>query len=143
MRHCCLRTILPGLLVVLITAFTGRTGEAQEQPARWVSWDPWAAEAMTSEPMTITIPDSVRVVSGYQHWRGAAIGAAIIGSASAVFMAVSASGSNCDDCLDELTSAKGALYGGLIGGGVGGVLGFLAGLASPRYTWVPASEAPH
>ena len=50
--------------------------------------------------------------------------------------------SSCDDCSQQPTAAKGALYGGLVGAGAGSIVGFLVGLSSPKYRRIPASEAP-
>jgi hypothetical protein len=88
-------------------------------------------------PNLTSLPDSVREVTGHQHWRGAAIGLAIGGAAGALLGATA--GYGCNDCSDQPTRGGQALSVGLIGAGGGGVLGFLAGLASPRYVWIPRS----
>lgn len=81
----------------------------------------------------VGIPDSVRERTGYQHWRGGAIGLAVGGAVGALTGAIGGGLSSCDDCSRQPTAANGALVLGLVGAGAGGVLGFLAGLASPRY----------
>ena len=97
---------------------------------------------LPSSQMT-TVPDSVRQRIGYQHWRGAKLGLAIGGLVGALGGAVIGSISQCDDCTEQPTAGNGALVVGLLGAGTGGVLGFLAGLASPRYVWVPSDGPAH
>jgi hypothetical protein len=80
----------------------------------------------------VGVPDSVRKRTGYQHWRGGAIGFAAGGALGALLGA--ALGNGCSDCS---TAAGGRVFAtALAGAGAGGVLGFLAGLASPKYVWV-------
>jgi hypothetical protein len=134
------RTPWLGLLVLWIALLTPRPGPAQEAPARWTRWDLPAAALPDS--IAVSVPDSVRVRSGYQHWRKAALGGAIGGALGALTGAVGAGMSSCDDCRRQPSAGSGALYGGLIGAGAGGVIGFLMGLSSPKYTWVPSAEAP-
>ncbi len=74
------------------------------------------------------IPDSTRRVVGYQHWKGAVIGAtggALIGAllGSRVL-------SRCSDC--DMTDSD-VLKASLVTAGLGGAFGFLVGLASPKY----------
>jgi hypothetical protein len=83
----------------------------------------------------MTVPDSVRKRTGYQHWRGAAIGLAVGGALGALTGA--AAGDRCSDC-GQTTAGSRALTVGLLGAGTGGVLGFLVGLASPKYAWGPS-----
>ncbi len=85
----------------------------------------------------VAVPDSVRKRTGYQHWRGAAIGLGLGGALGALTGAVGGAVGQCSDCSRQPSAGSGALTVGLIGAGAGGVLGFLAGLASPRYAWVP------
>lgn len=85
----------------------------------------------------VGVPDSVRKRTGYQHWRGAAIGLAVGGAVGALTGAIGGGISECDDCGRQPTAADGAVVLGLIGGGAGGVLGFLVGLTSPKYVWIP------
>jgi hypothetical protein len=80
------------------------------------------------------IPDSLRVLRGYQHWRGAAIGLAIgagVGALAAAVVPI--------DCADCAPPSRGSLMldVGLLGAGAGAIVGFLAGLSSPNYVWVP------
>jgi hypothetical protein len=88
-------------------------------------------------PNSASVPDSLRQLVGYQHWRGGAlgltIGAALGVATGAIFM-----NGRCDDCSDQ---PSGALTGGLIGAGAGGLLGFFAGLASPKYRPIPISNS--
>ncbi len=85
-----------------------------------------------------SVPDSVRKRTGYQHWRGAAIGLAVGGAVGALTGAVGGAVGQCDDCSRQPSAGSGALAVGLIGAGAGGVLGFLAGLSSPKYVWIPS-----
>jgi hypothetical protein len=85
----------------------------------------------------VSVPDSVRKRTGYQHWRGAAIGLAIGGAVGALTGAVGGAVGRCDDCGQQPSAGSGALTVGLLGAGAGGVLGFLAGLSSPKYVWIP------
>jgi hypothetical protein len=82
-----------------------------------------------------SVPDSVREIAGHQHWRGAAIGLAIGGAVGALTGVIAVS--ECSDCGQQPTTGSRALTVGLVGAGAGGVLGFLAGLASPKYVWMP------
>jgi hypothetical protein len=82
----------------------------------------------------MTVPDSVRIRTGYQHWRGGALGLAIGGALGALTGA--AAGDYCSDCT-QTTAGSRAVRVGLLGAGAGGALGFLVGLASPKYGWVP------
>lgn len=86
----------------------------------------------------VVVPDSVRKLTGYQHWRGAGLGLAIGGAVGALTGAIGGAVASCDDCSQQPTAGNGALAFGLIGAGAGGVLGFLAGLASPKYAWIPS-----
>jgi hypothetical protein len=140
MKGVAVRTPWLGLLALWITMLAPRPGLAQNQPARWTTWELPAAALPDS--ITVSVPDSVRVRSGYQHWRQAALGGAIGGALGALTGAVGAGISSCDDCRRQPSAGSGALYGGLIGAGVGGVIGFLMGLSSPKYTWVPGADAP-
>lgn len=81
----------------------------------------------------LSVPDSVRKRTGYQHWRGGAIGLAVGGALGALTGA--SWGDHCSDCGRQPSAA---LTIGLLGAGAGGVLGFLVGLTSPRYTWIPS-----
>ncbi len=85
----------------------------------------------------VTVPDSMRKRTGYQHWRGAALGLAIGGAAGALTGAIVGGAGQCSDCSRPPTAGNGALGLGLVGAGAGGVLGFLAGLTSPKYVWIP------
>jgi hypothetical protein len=83
------------------------------------------------------VPDSSRHKVGYQHWKGAAIGAgagAVLGTVLAFGVA-----GECDDCT--MTTWDRA-QGPLVVTGAGSVFGFLLGLASPKYLRVPPVESP-
>lgn len=83
----------------------------------------------------LALPDSIRVVTGYQHWRGAALGLAIGAGVGTLFGALAPA--SCDDCTDPWSRGRAMWTVGLLGAGTGGVVGFLAGLSSPKYVWVP------
>ena len=136
-----MRTPWLGLLAVWLTTLASRPGLAQEQPAGWATWN-LPTTAALPDSIAVSVPDSVRVRSGYQHWRKAALGGAIGGALGALTLAIGAGISSCVDCDRQPSAGSGALYGGLIGAGAGGVIGFLMGLSSPKYTWVPSAEAP-
>jgi hypothetical protein len=82
------------------------------------------------------MPDSVRRVVGYRHWKGAAIGSAA-GAVVGTLLGLMATG-NCSDC--DVTEGD-YLKAGLVSAGIGGVFGFLVGLASPKYEWAPVDGA--
>ena len=85
-----------------------------------------------------TVPDSIRRIAGYQHWRGAGLGLGI-GAGLGTLLGTIAPLS-CDDC--QTWSRGRAMWTvGLVGAGTGAVVGFLAGLVSPKYVWVPGDDA--
>jgi hypothetical protein len=83
----------------------------------------------------VGVPDSVRKRTGYQHWRGAAIGLAVGGAVGALTGALR--DEQCSDCGQQPSAGSRALTVGLMGAGAGGGLGFLVGLTSPKYAWIP------
>jgi hypothetical protein len=87
-------------------------------------------------PPTTVVPDSVRYRVGYQHWKGAAIGAGVGAVLGGVLVMVS--GAGCADCTVTTGDRVEAVL--LVTGGAG-LLGFLAGLASPKYVWVSPEDA--
>jgi hypothetical protein len=95
-------------------------------------------ETQSPAAALVSVPESVRKQTGYQHWRGAAIGLGIGGAVGALTGAIAGSVTQCDDCSRQPTAANGAVTVGLLGAGAGGVLGFVAGLASPTYAWIPS-----
>jgi hypothetical protein len=90
------------------------------------------------QPRLGEVPDSIRIRTGYQHWRGAGIGLAIGTGVGALTGAFLSSFDWCSDC-EEPSIGEGAVMVGLLGASVGGVVGFLAGLSSPKYITVPNS----
>ena len=130
-------------LLVSLAAVLPTAVHAQQQRRPWVSWNaPSPGAAAVPAHALVAVPDSTRVRSGYQPWRGAALGAAFGGGLGALTGAIAGGISSCDDCSQQPTAAKGALYGGLVGAGAGSIVGFLVGLSSPKYRWIRASEAP-
>jgi hypothetical protein len=135
-----LRVCWLGLFVTLISTLPTRKGVAQEHPLQWIGWNLPVVASTMPDPAAIAVPDSVRVRGGYQHWRGAALGAGIGGALGILTGAVAGGITSCDDCSQQPSAGTGALYGGLLGGGAGGVLGFLVGLSSPKYVWASRAE---
>jgi hypothetical protein len=136
-----LSAIRHGLLITLLAVTGTRGGLAQEHQAQWVSWNLPVRSVNYRDLPAVKIPDTVRVHEGYQHWRGAGLGAAIGGALGALTGAIAGAITSCYDCSQQPSAGSGALLVGLVGAGAGGVLGFLAGLASPRYVWIPTDEA--
>jgi hypothetical protein len=91
-----------------------------------------------SSAQPASVPDEVRRRVGYQHWRGAGIGAAVGAGVGALTGVLVAHIAECADC-EQWSAGHGALVLGLLGAGSGSVVGFLAGLATPRYEWVPTA----
>jgi hypothetical protein len=126
-------TLLLGLLSVVAT----QDGGAQRRSELVSEWRHSVAERdLMPVPAAVTVPDSIRVRVGYEHWRGAGYGAAIGGGTGALLGALVALGPGCSDC-DPPSVAEGVIGGALLGAAAGGAFGFLAGLATPRYRWVP------
>jgi hypothetical protein len=94
---------------------------------------------LSNRPTLTTLPDSVRVITGYPIWRGATLGLVIGAAAGTVLGAVAPL-----DCADCNPPSRGHVVwrAGLLGAGAGGLVGFLAGLTSPRYAWVPRDNSP-
>jgi hypothetical protein len=105
---------------------------AAQQAARLDPGAPWTSPSPPRHlgPLA-TVPDSIRRKSGYQYWKGAAIGGAL-GALGGPSLALLAHG-QCSDCPSD-TPHIGQVT--LIGAALGGAFGFLVGLASPRYRWV-------
>jgi hypothetical protein len=82
-----------------------------------------------------SVPDSIRRKTGYQHWKGGAIGLGL-GALGGLALALAAP-NECADCTSDPASVTGKVT--LIGAGLGGAFGFLVGLATPRYRWVPVA----
>jgi hypothetical protein len=124
------RPIVSGATAMLFLLAAGSVS-AQERSAlaRWPVQP--APQATRPAPAGIVIPDSVRRKVGYQHWRGAAIGAGL-GGVAGFLLGVAAHG-RCADCDGSEPSVAAV---GLVGAGLGGAFGLLVGLASPRYAWV-------
>jgi hypothetical protein len=124
------RPIVSFTTVMLFLLVAG--GVSAQERSALVRWPVQPAPAATRPaPAGIGIPDSVRRKAGYQHWRGAAIGAGL-GGVAGLLLGLAAHGS-CADCD---TSQPNVAAVGLVGAGLGGAFGLLVGLASPRYAWV-------
>lgn len=126
-----MRHLVAGLLAVFpYPAIVGVGNAVAQQQASFSEWT-IPGPPLTSESLPgAALPDSVRRKVGYQHWKGAAIGAgvgAVLGSALAFGLA-----SHCSDCT--VTTGDRA-QAALVVTGAGGVFGFLVGLASPKYVW--------
>ena len=74
------------------------------------------------------IPDSTRHLVGYQHWKGAAIGATS-GALLGALLGLRAR-TGCSDC--NMTGSD-VVKASLVTAGLGSAFGFLVGLASPKY----------
>jgi hypothetical protein len=92
---------------------------------------PRAVVVPQAPPHDVGFPDSVRLRTGYQHWKGTAIGTGAGAVLGAIFAL--AAGTGCSDCTITTADRMGAA---LVVTGAGGLVGFLAGLASPKYIWV-------
>ena len=136
-----MRTYWLGLVVTLVAALP-TAGRAQQQREPWVSWNLSSPNEALPAPALIAVPDSTRVRSGYQHWRGAGLGAVLGAGLGALTGAIAGGITSCDDCSQQPTAGRGALYGGLVGAGVGSILGFVVGLSSPKYRWIPTPDEP-
>jgi hypothetical protein len=129
----CLKT---GLLTVALCAALSNSATAQRQAdlGRW----PSLARAVPSRQVrAVQVPDSVRQKVGYQHWKGAAIGAgvgAVLGSVLVFGVA-----GECADCTETSGDRARAV---LLVTGASSALGFLVGLATPRYAWKPSGGVP-
>jgi hypothetical protein len=77
----------------------------------------------------VSVPDSVRLKVGYQHWKGAAIGGALGAVTGLVLSALPVGCSDCSSTDSEAVKAT------LAGAGLAGAFGFLVGAASPKYKW--------
>ena len=122
-----MKDLRSALLAATLSLAVVGSAAAQQQVSftRWAA--PWPAVTSTG-PSEAALPDSSRRKVGYQHWKGAAIGAgggAVLGTVLAFGL-----GGECADCT--LTTWDRAQAAFLVTG-AGSVLGFLAGLASPKY----------
>jgi hypothetical protein len=130
------------LAAVIVLAFA-EGAEAQAHTAAFPTWEFSLPLANTGIPIPVmAASDSIRVQAGYQHWRGAGLGAIIGGAIGGLTGALGEAMSRCDDCLTERSVGESALITGLLGAGLGSVAGFLAGLSSPKYVWVPRDAVP-
>jgi hypothetical protein len=127
-----MRDLQTRLLSMALSVLSVSSVAAQQQITfeQWTA--PFPAVAPAGHP-TPTVPDSVRRKIGYQHWKGATIGAGV----GAVFGSVFAFGvaGRCADCT-VTTWDRTQLA--LVMTGLSTGFGFLVGLASPKYVW----EAP-
>ncbi len=137
---------MPSLRAVLatVTALAFAEGaEAQAHTAALPTWEVSLPPAPPGIPTPAAVGhDSIRVHAGYQHWRGAGLGAIIGGALGGLTGAIGEAMSQCDDCLTERSAGESALITGLLGAGLGSVVGFLVGLSSPTYVWVPRDAIP-
>lgn len=136
-----MRHLARALLAIGVLALSAGHVHAQQYSRLFPSWQSVAPRLKWPAGATPSLADSVRARVGYQHWRGAALGGVIGGVVGALTGAILVANAECDDCSDEVSPGEGALVVGALGAGAGGVLGFLAGLATPRYAWVPSGEA--
>jgi hypothetical protein len=124
------------LLVLALWAGAPKSATAQRQ----ASFSRWAGPTVgnrSPRPSGALLADSVRQKVGYQHWKGAAIGAgvgAVLGSALAFGLA--------GECADCTVTTWDRAQGVLLITGASSAFGFLVGLASPRYAWKLSPEAP-
>jgi hypothetical protein len=89
---------------------------------------PATRRGRASPDSTALIPDSTRRLVGYQHWKGAAIGAGSGALVGALLGLRARTG--CSDC--NMTGSD-VVKASLVTAGLGGAFGFLIGLASPKY----------
>jgi hypothetical protein len=128
----------PQAVPLALTLYLAGVGSAAAQQR--VSFSQWEAPWRTVVPAgrsDATLPDSLRRKVGYQHWKGAAIGAgsgAVLGTLLAFGL-----GGRCADCSFTTWDRTQAA---LLVTGAGSVFGFLVGLASPKYVWEAPLEAP-
>jgi hypothetical protein len=123
------------ILVIALGATLSKSATAQRQ----VRFDRWAVPALaplSRRSLGVSLPDSVRQKVGYQHWKGAAIGAGV-GALLASVLVFGVAG-ECDDCTENRWARGEAA---LLITGASGAFGFLVGLATPRYAWKPSHEA--
>jgi hypothetical protein len=120
------------VFAVIVVCLAAGSPLVAQQVLRLNPGAPWTS---LSAPRHLTplasVPDSIRRKTGYQHWKGAAIGGSL-GAQGGLGLALLAHG-QCTDCSSD-TPPIGEVT--LVGAGLGGVFGFLVGLASPRYRWV-------
>jgi hypothetical protein len=122
------------LLLLLVLSSGAPIARAQTTGASAPAFSEADPLPTPTTPPLATVPDSVRQIVGYQHWKGAAMGGGL-GALGGLFLALGVG--ECADCSSDSRSVGKV---SLIGAGVGGALGFLVGLASPRYRWVRTTE---
>jgi hypothetical protein len=131
-----MRYVEAALLILALWAGApkGATAQRQASFSRWVG----PTQALPSPLRSAVVPaDSVRQRVGYQHWKGAAIGAGVgvvLGSALAFGLA--------GECADCTVTTWDRAQGALLITGASSAFGFLVGLASPKYAWRPSPNAP-
>jgi hypothetical protein len=120
------------VFAVIVVCLAADSPLVAQQALRLNPNAPWTSLSAPRRATSLaTVPDSLRRKTGYQHWKGAAIGGSL-GALGGLGLALLAHG-QCTDCPPD-TPPIGEVT--LIGAGLGGVFGFLVGLASPRYRWV-------
>jgi hypothetical protein len=126
---------LPSAFLTVTLCVAGFGSAAAQQQAGFSRWTAPPLAVTARHAPTLTLPDSVRQKVGYQHWKGAAIGAgvgAVLGSVLAFGLA-----GQCDDCTQTTWHRT---RGALVITGASSAFGFLVGLASPKYAWRPSPE---
>jgi hypothetical protein len=124
------------LVLIVIVVSLVASSPLLAQQARHPSESALSATFLPPRSVTLlaSVPDSIRRKTGYQHWKGGAIGLGV-GALGGLVLALAAP-TECYDCtLDSAPAGKVTL----IGAGQGGAFGFLVGLATPRDRWVPAA----
>jgi hypothetical protein len=122
-------------LIVIVVGFAASSPLLAQQ-ARHPSESAPSATFVPPRSVTLlaSVPDSIRRKTGYQHWKGGAIGLGL-GALGGLLLALAVP-TECDDCTSDPAPAGKVT---LIGAGLGGAFGFLVGLATPRYRWVPVA----
>jgi hypothetical protein len=120
------------VFAVIVVCLAADSPLVAQQALRLNPSAPWTTLSAPRRATSLaTVPDSIRRKTGYQHWKGAAIGGSL-GALGGLGLALLAHG-QCTDCSSD-TPPIGEVT--LIGAALGGAFGFLAGLASPRYRWL-------
>ena len=124
------------LALIVIVVGLAASSPLLAQQARHPSESAPSATFVPPRSVTLlaSVPDSIRRKTGYQHWKGGAIGLGL-GALGGLLLALAVP-TECDDCTSDPAPAGKVT---LVGAGLGGAFGFLVGLATPRYRWVPVA----